>query len=480
MNFGKKSSVTFSIILFSIVFFVDINTALGWTVWVFYIIPLFVLAQPSMPRLYIYSATVINMILTYTAIFLAPAGITVANALFNRTSYILITWVVAYFQLQKRNAFIEVTKGRERFRQMADSLPQMVWSTGPGGNTDYVNQRFKDYTGLPEEECFGRKWALIVHPADRQLAEDAWVKALKQGSVFEAAYRLHRWDGEYRWHLNIGMAYKDYRGNVTKWFGSSTDIHERIMAEDQLKLNEDKLVRILEDLKRSNRDLEQFAYIASHDLQEPVRMVYSFTQLLVRDFRERLDVKGSQYIDFIFEGASRMRMLINDLLEYARLTNNDRPFSAIDCQEALEGAIKNLQVSIEESGAVITHDTLPVITGDGVQIMQLFQNLLSNSIKFRGENIPEIHICADNRKDDWLFNVKDNGIGMDPSFSDKIFVIFQRLHGREKYPGTGIGLSICKKIVERHQGRIWVESKPNEGATFYFSIPKKIEEFEPY
>ncbi|HEX2866739.1 MAG TPA: ATP-binding protein [Ignavibacteriales bacterium] len=480
MNFGKKSSVVFSILIFAIVFFIDINTHLGWSVWVFYVIPLFILAQPSLPKSYMYSATALNMILTYTGMLLAPAGITLYNAAFNRTSYVIITWIVAYFQLQRRNAYIEITKSRERFRQMADSLPQMVWSTDPDGMTDYVNQRFKDYSGLPDEECFGRKWALIVHPADRQLAQDAWTKSIAEGSVFEATYRMRRWDGDYRWHLNLGIPYKDYKGRVTRWFGSSTDIHERKTAEDELELNEEKLVRILEDLKRSNRDLEQFAYIASHDLQEPVRMVYSFTQLLVRDYRERLDERASQYIEFIFEGAARMRMLINDLLEYARLTNTDRPFTAVDCEEALENALKNLQVSIEESEAVVTHDTMPVVTGDEVQIMQLFQNLISNAVKFRSESTPQVHICAENRKDDWLFTVKDNGIGMDPLYSEKIFVIFQRLHERERYSGNGIGLSICKRIVERHQGRIWVESKPNEGATFYFTIPKKIEEFESY
>ncbi|MGE5430391.1 MAG: sensor histidine kinase [Syntrophomonadaceae bacterium] len=479
MNPGKKFSVVFSILIFALVFFADINTTLGWTVWVFYIIPLFVLAQPSMPRSYIYSATVINAILTYTAIFLAPPGISIANALFNRSSYIVISLIVAYFQIQRRSAYIEVEKSRERFRQMADSLPQMVWSTDSVGNTDYVNQRFKDYTGLPEEECYGRKWISIVHSDDVPMASDAWSRSLAQSAPFESTYRLRRWDGEYRWHLNIGISYKDYRGSVTRWFGSSIDIHERKLAEEELKSNEQKFVRILEDLRRSNRDLEQFAYVASHDLQEPVRMVYSFTQLLVRDYKDRFDERANQYIEFIFEGAARMRMLINDLLEYARLADTDRPFTAVDCQEALEDAIKNLRVSIEESEAVILHDTLPVITGDEVQIMQLFQNLLSNSIKFRSESVPEIHICAENRKEDWLFSVKDNGIGMDSVFSSKIFVIFQRLHERDKYPGTGIGLSICKRIVERHQGRIWVDSRPNEGSIFYFTIPKKIEEYEP-
>ncbi|MCU7496561.1 MAG: PAS domain S-box protein [Ignavibacteria bacterium] len=480
MNPGKKSSLLISILIFIAVFLTDIHTPLGWTVWVFYVVPLFIVAQPSMPGLYIYAATVVNMILTYVAIFLAPPGITVANALFNRTSYIIITWIVAYFQLQRRNAYIEISQSRERFRQMADSLPQMVWSTDPDGNTDYINQRFKEYTGLPEEECFGRKWASIVHPADRQTAAEAWGRCLQQGSVFESTYRLRRWDGEYRWHLNIGLAYKDYKGRVTRWFGSSTDIHERKMAEERIKSNEEKLVRILGDLKRSNRDLEQFAYIASHDLQEPVRMVYSFTQLLVRDYKEVLDEKAGKYIEFILEGAVRMRMLINDLLEYARLTEAGRPFTAIDCEEALENAIKNLRLSVEESSAVITHDTLPVITGDEVQIMQLFQNLISNAIKFRSETTPEIHICAENRKDDWLFSVKGNGIGMDPAYSRKIFIIFQRLHEREKFSGNGIGLSICKRIVERHNGRIWVESKPYEGSTFYFTIPKKTSEPEPY
>jgi light-regulated signal transduction histidine kinase (bacteriophytochrome) len=222
--------------------------------------------------------------------------------------------------------------------------------------------------------------------------------------------------------------------------------------------------------------------VASHDLQEPLRMIASYTQLLERRYHDKLDKDATEFIGYAVEGATRMQVLINDLLSYSRLGTRGKPFSLTDCNEVLSRALENLRIAIEDSRAAITHGPLPSVIADGTQLIQLLQNLLSNAIKFRSSVPPEIHISAQlqavpNAGDEaglapqeWLFAIKDNGIGIEAQYFERIFVIFQRLHTREQYPGTGIGLAICKKIVERHAGRMWVESTPGAGTTFFFTI----------
>jgi signal transduction histidine kinase len=246
-------------------------------------------------------------------------------------------------------------------------------------------------------------------------------------------------------------------------------------AEAELKtLNEELERRVLErtvELKRSNEDLEQFAYVASHDLQEPLRMIQNYLQLVRQRYDKQLDSNAREFIAFALDGAARMHQLIRDLLTYSRVGSNGKDFSTTDSQGALAGALANLKVAIEESGAEITHDPLPTVPGDIVQLTQLFQNLIGNAVKFRGESAPRIHIGVRQLGHEWEFSVRDNGIGIAEQDFQRIFVVFQRLHGRERFAGTGIGLSVCKKIVERHGGRIWVESKPGKGTTFHFTLP---------
>jgi PAS domain S-box-containing protein len=248
------------------------------------------------------------------------------------------------------------------------------------------------------------------------------------------------------------------------------DITERKRAEKELKQAE-ALKQAIEALELSNRDLEQFAYVASHDLQEPLRMVSSFTQLLAKRYRGKLDKDADEFIAYIVAGAKRMQALINDLLTYSRVDTRGESFGPMDSEAAFDQAIANLRVAIEEGKAVITHDPLPPIIADESQIVQLFQNLLGNAIKFHGKEPPRIHVSARQENNEWVFSLRDNGIGIAPEYFDRVFVIFQRLHGREEYSGTGTGLAICKRIVERHDGRIWVESELNKGSTFYFTIP---------
>lgn len=242
------------------------------------------------------------------------------------------------------------------------------------------------------------------------------------------------------------------------------------------KRTEEAIARQTAELLRSNAELEQFAYVASHDLQEPLRMVGSYTQLLARRYKGKLDDDANEFINYAVDGATRMQNLINDLLAYSRVGTRVKEFKPTDCEAVLQRVLTNLQVAMADTDATVTHDPLPTVWGDEGQLGQLLQNLIGNAIKFHGPALPTVHVGAQREDENWLFTVRDNGIGLDPQYADRIFVIFQRLHNKEEYPGTGIGLAICKKIVERHDGRIWVESQPGQGTTFYFTLPLLAEE----
>ena len=246
------------------------------------------------------------------------------------------------------------------------------------------------------------------------------------------------------------------------------DAVRRAMWEKRLR---EEKAQVQQALARSNQDLEQFAYVASHDLQEPLRMVATYTQLLAERYQGRLDDNADKYIHYAVEGALRMQTLVQDLLTFSRVGRQGSEVGSIDCNLLVEAAVKNLQASVVETGAHIHHEHLPKVVADGSQVLQLFQNLIGNAIKFHGPAPPEIRIAAVKSDKEWVFSVADNGIGIAPEHRELIFVIFKRLHTRTEYPGSGIGLAICKKIVERQGGRIWVESKPGQGSTFKFTLP---------
>jgi signal transduction histidine kinase len=244
---------------------------------------------------------------------------------------------------------------------------------------------------------------------------------------------------------------------------AASAIHNSLLYE--------QMRRQASELTRSNTELEQFAYVASHDLQEPLRMITGYTNLLAKRYAGKLDQDANEFMAFAVNGAKRMHVLINDLLSYSRVGTNAKPLMRTNCEEILDRTLASLQVATKESGASITHDELPTVLADETQIGQLFQNLVGNAIKYRGKNPPQIHVGCKRDGGYWLFSVKDNGIGIDPQYSERIFVIFQRLHTRDEYSGTGIGLAICKKIVERHGGKIWVESQLDQGTTCFFKLP---------
>lgn len=234
---------------------------------------------------------------------------------------------------------------------------------------------------------------------------------------------------------------------------------------------ERNLAQKVDELARSNADLEQFAYVASHDLQEPLRMVAAYTQLLSERYRGKLDETADKFIGYASEGALRMQVLIQDLLAFSRIGRKEGAYASVDCNAVMEEVRQALASAIQESGAVITYADLPAIWADHTQMAQIFQNLIGNAIKFRGTGAPVISVQAEKEDRHWVFSVKDNGIGIAPEYTENIFVVFQRLHARTEYPGNGIGLAICKKIVERYGGKIWVESQPGAGSTFKFTIP---------
>ena len=285
---------------------------------------------------------------------------------------------------------------------------------------------------------------------------------------------MPRWDVEIRplqgrrFRASVTVAAsRDEHGNILSLRWLIRDTTDRWRAENEIRL-------AAEELKRSNQDLEQFAYVASHDLQEPLRMVRSFLGLLRGRYEGKLGADADQYIGFAVEGAERMSVMIKDLLEYSRAGRGDIKPEAVDFNRILEQAKANLQAAIDESGAVIAGDPLPTVPADAARMTQVFQNLIGNAIKFRAEGRPpKVTITACNGEGVWIFSVKDNGIGIDPAQTDRIFQVFQRLHTRDKYPGSGIGLAICKKIIERHGGRIWMESQPGQGTTFLFTIPDR-------
>jgi len=246
----------------------------------------------------------------------------------------------------------------------------------------------------------------------------------------------------------------------------SADITERKRAEAALK-------KSLADLERSNKELEQFAYVASHDLQEPLRMISSFTQLLDKRYKGKLDKDADEYIDYAVNSANRLQRMIQDLLSFSRVMTRGNPLKSTDANSALGEALANLQTAIQESGALVTNDELPTVWADHSQLVQLFQNLIGNAIKFRREESPRIHITAKKSAEEWEFAIRDNGIGIDKQYFERIFVIFQRLYPGSQYPGTGIGLALCNRIVQRHGGRIWLQSEQGKGATFYFTLKDK-------
>jgi PAS domain S-box-containing protein len=343
----------------------------------------------------------------------------------------------------------------------------------PEGKITDVNKATETVTGLPRERLIGSDFSNYF--TEPQKANEGYKKVIAEGKVIDYPLTIRHTSGHTTDVLYNATVYKNEAGQIQGVFAAARDITEKKAIEDELEKYrlhlEDLVKNRTEELARSNHDLEQFAYVASHDLQEPLRAVSGFVELLRRNLDKALDAKTNEYMNFTIDGTKRMQALINGLLEYSRVGTQGKEPKKVNSKEAFDEALVRLQAGIQESGAKITADDLPVVYFDDMQLARLFQNLIGNAIKFRSNQPPQIHISAIHQDGIWRFSVRDNGIGIEPQYAERIFQIFQRLHTRQTYPGTGIGLSICKKIVERHGGKIWVESAQEHGSTFYFTVP---------
>ena len=486
----------------------------------------------------------------------------------------------------------DLRESEKKFKQLANSIPQLAWVAHPDGSRIWFNQRWFDYTGKTFEQAKGMGWHAVHDPVILPSVINRWNKSVSLGKPFEMVIPLLGKDGIFREFLTSSMPMKDNKGRIVQWFGTNTDISKlrkiekelennrqklsialqtgnigtwewflksnKIVFDDRMQaifgvrndynitystlenfineedlphfrkavsftlkygvpfetvfrtnqngsdskylttkalLNKDKngkplslsgvcfdvtsmkkdteqiLMNLNEELLKSNRDLQQFAYVASHDLQEPLRMVSSFTQLLLHRYEDKLDADGREFIKYAVDGCKRMYDLLNALLAYSRVQTSGKEFTKVKLNDVLEKVLQNLSLRIEERKAKIKSKMLPFVYADEAQMIQLIQNLIENSIKF-SEETPKIVISSKSNIQEYIISVKDEGLGIDPKYNDRIFKIFQRLVPREKYEGTGIGLAICKRIVERHGGRIWLESEAGKGSTFFFSIPR--------
>ncbi len=363
-------------------------------------------------------------------------------------------------------------RSEERFRSLVENASNVIAIVDTDAAVRYVSDSSMRVVGCRPDELTGKALLGYVHPDDREkLAAVLSSCAQESGAVLTSEVRFKRSEGDWC-TIEVVASNRLSDPAISGIVITFRDITERMRAAEAL-------VQKAEELARSNTELQQFAYVASHDLQEPLRMLSSYSQLLSKRYQGRLDQKADTYIRFIVDGAKRMQVLINDLLTYSRVGTRGKPLGPTDCEAVLKAALTSLQIAIRESGAVVTQDPLPTVLGEESQLGQLFQNLIGNGIKYRNSRAPQIHVSCRQKAADWLFSVKDNGIGIDPQYAERIFIIFQRLHTREEYPGTGIGLAVCKKIVERHGGRIWVESEAGKGATFYFTLPALVAEQIP-
>lgn len=362
----------------------------------------------------------------------------------------------------------ELKQMEAKYRGLLDAAPDAMVVVNPLGEIVLLNLQAERQFGYHRDELLGQPVKNIVPEgfAERLIADGTRSAADALGQRIGTGIELsgRRKDGsEFPIEIMLSPLPSDEGILVT---AAIRDITERKRAEE-------RLVKTVEELKRSNDELAQFAYIASHDLQEPLRMVASYTQLLAKRYKGRLDSDADEFIAYAVDGSNRMQRLIQDLLIYSRAGTSPRALREISSEDALQDALTNLGTTIEGSGAVVTHDSLPAVTMNDTHLIQVFQNLVGNAIKYRRAEVPHVHVSATkNGGTEWIFSVRDNGLGIDPQYFERIFVLFQRLHGREEFEGTGIGLAICKKMLERLGGRIWVESQPKHGSTFYFALPQ--------
>jgi len=373
----------------------------------------------------------------------------------------------------RKDAQEALRASEERLRLAVELAEMGTWIWNMETDTISWSDQFHSIFGLTSNEAmtfdvmFG-----AVHPDDRAVLEQNLRNTLTLHVPYDIEFRVVWSDSTVRWIASRGGVRRSPEGVALAMQGTVVDITGRKAAQEAARQRE-ALERTALELTRSNDDLQQFAYVAAHDLQEPLRMVSSYTQLLANRYKGQLDADADTYIEFAVDGAHRMQHLIEDLLAYCQVGTAGHNLRETSTEDALARALINLRGAIDESGGAVTHDPLPTLVADPAQLTQLFQNIVGNAIKYRGAAPPCVHVSANKSAEgEWIFSMRDNGLGIDPRYFEKIFLMFQRLHGRSEFSGTGIGLSLCKKIAERHQGRMWVESGPGAGSTFYLALPE--------
>jgi PAS domain S-box-containing protein len=375
---------------------------------------------------------------------------------------------------------MKVEESHNEFQFVTDFMPQLIWVTRADGYHYYYNKQWYDYTGLTYGETEGEGWNRVFHPDDQPRAWEAWQNSLETGKSYEIEYRCRRHDGQYRWFLGRALPLRDATGAILKWFGTCTDIddqkREAEIMELRIKERTEELQKSNLELSRSNQNLEEFAHAASHDLKEPIRKIHYFTQHLKELLGRQLSESEARAFNRIENATERMGNLIDDLLLYSHVSQRPLQTEEVDLRQKVQRVLEDLELDIEEKSAVIHIGDLPVVRGYRRQLQQLFQNLISNALKYsKAGEPPRITIVSNtvikNDKHYSMIEVKDNGIGFEQQYADKIFQMFSRLHGKGEYSGTGVGLSIVKKVVENQNGFIEVESTPGVGTNFKVYLP---------
>lgn len=376
---------------------------------------------------------------------------------------------------ERKQAEKALQQSEQRLRAIINSVPSLIFVKNTNGKFLTANKAVTDCLNMPQGELNGKSLE-DIYIKNKDIREILKNVDLGHNNGLIVTKRYLHDNGNIRWLQIINTKCPESIFGEPAIVGIAVDITERKQAEEELQKHKDNLEEMIDErtkeLARSNTELEQFAYIASHDLQEPLRMVTSYMHLLEKRYKQSLDDDAQDFINFAVDGAKRMQILIQDLLRYSRVTSTKNKLEPTSCQTVLKNALYNLEVAIKDTGAKITYTDLPVVMGDSTLLIQLFQNLIGNAIKFHGERTPEIHISTEKQKNLWKILIKDNGIGIKEEYFKRIFQIFQRLHGRNQYEGTGIGLAVCKKIIEQHNGTIDIKSEPNKGTIFSFTLHK--------
>jgi PAS domain S-box-containing protein len=379
------------------------------------------------------------------------------------------------YAVQNRRILEALREREDRFRSLVQNSSDIISVLAADGTIKYISNSCERVLGYEQMELVGKNALEFIHPQDLPETQETFEQlSAEDDATLSAEFRFLHDNGSWRVLETTGSNHLNHP-SIKGIVANARDVTEQRLAEK-------KAERYAADLERSNRELEQFGYVISHDLREPLRMVSSFLRLLEQRYGDQLDAKGKEFIDYAVDGAERMQDMIRALLNLSRVETRGEPLAPVDCEVVLKRTLNALQRTIKENEAEITHDPLPTVMADQAQLGQIFQNLIANAIKFRKEDeAPRVHISASptpqptsrTGEREWVFSVEDNGIGLDPNQANRIFQVFQRLHTEEEYPGLGLGLALCKRIVERHGGRIWVESEPGAGSTFYFTLEAK-------